>query len=155
MRRRQGGDDDAMPIADHERRFLSAHRRAILVTIAPDGRPRPVPVCFVLADDAAILYTPLDDKPKQTDDPMRIARVRDIERDPRVSILADHWDEEWSRLGWLRAEGRATLLDPGAEQAGAVAALRARYPQYLTHRLDDRPLIRIEIDRVTTWGALD
>ena len=144
-----------MPMTDRERRFLTAQRRAILVTIAPDGRPRPVPVCFVLADDAAVLYTPLDDKPKQTDDPVTMARVRDLQRDPRVSVLADHWDEDWSRLGWLRAEGHATLLDPGVEHASAIAALRAGYRQYLTHRLDDRPLIRIEIDRVTSWGALD
>ena len=144
-----------MPMTDDERRFLARQRRAILVTIAPDGRPRPVPVCFVPADDAAILYTPLDDKPKRTDDPARIARVRDIERDPRVSIMADRWDEDWSRLGWLRADGRAALLEPGPEHAAAVAALRARYPQYLTHRLDDRPLIRIAIDGVTTWGQLD
>ena len=144
-----------MPMTDRERRFLTGQRRAVLVTISRDGRPRPVPVCFVLADDAPILYTPVDDKPKRAADPLAIARVRDIEQDPRVSILADHWDEDWSRLGWLRAEGRATLLGVGPEHAVVVAALRARYPQYLTHRLDDRPIIRIEIDRVVAWGALD
>jgi hypothetical protein len=51
--------------------------------------------------------------------------------------------------------GRASHLDPGPEHATAVAALRATYPQYATHRLDDRPLIRVEIDRVTTWGAIE
>jgi len=145
----------AMALTDPERRFLVVQRRAILVTIAPDARPRPVPICFVLAADAAILYTPLDDKPKATDDPLALARVRDITADPRVAILADRWDEDWSRLAWLRAEGRATLLGPGPEHATAVAALRATYPQYATHRLDDRPLMRVEIDRVTTWGALE
>ena len=145
----------AMALTDPERRFLEAQRRAVLVTVAPDGGPRPVPICFVLAEDAAVLYTPLDDKPKATDDPLELARVRDIAADPRVAILADRWDEDWTRLAWLRAEGRATLLDPGPEHAAAVAALRATYLQYAMHRLDDRPLIRIEIGRVTTWGGLD
>ena len=145
----------AMALTHPERRFLEASRRAVLVTIARDGRPRPVPICFVLAADSTVLYTPLDDKPKATDDPLALARVRDIAADPRVAILADRWDEDWHRLAWLRAEGRASLLDPGPEHATAVAALRATYPQYATHRLDDRPLIRIEIDRVTTWGDLE
>ena len=143
-----------MALTDPQRRFLEAQRRAVLVTVAPDGRPRPVPICFVLAGDASVLYTPLDDKPKANDDPLALARVRDIAADPRVAILADRWDEDWTRLAWLRAEGRATLLDLGSEHAAAVAALRASYPQYATHRLDDRPLILIEIGRVMTWGAL-
>jgi PPOX class probable F420-dependent enzyme len=143
-----------MSLSEPERRFLAAMRRATLVTIAPDGRPRPVPICFVLAADAPVLYTPLDDKPKRTDDPRALARVRDIAADPRVSVLADRWDEDWTRLAWLRAEGRAALLDPGPEHATAVATLRSTYPQYRTHRLDERPLIRIEIDRVTAWGDL-
>ena len=144
-----------MALSDPERRFLIARRRVVLVTIASDGRPRPVPICFVLAPDAPVLFTPLDDKPKRTDDPLALARVRDIRADPRVALLADRWDEDWTRLAWLRAEGRASLLDPGAEHAAAIAALRATYAQYATHALDARPLIRVELGRVTTWGALD
>jgi PPOX class probable F420-dependent enzyme len=145
-----------MTLTDDERRLLSSVRRAVLVTIAPDGRPRPVPICFVLAPDAGVLYTPLDDKPKRTDDPLQLARVRDIARDPRVAILADRWHEDWSHLAWLRAEGRAVVLAPDhGEHATSVAALRATYPQYRTQRLDERPLIRVEIERVTTWGDLD
>jgi PPOX class probable F420-dependent enzyme len=144
-----------MALTDRERRFLESQRRAVLVTVAPDGRPRPVPICFALTGDAGVLYTPLDDKPKSTDDPLTLARVRDIAADPRVMILADRWDEDWNRLAWLRADGRAALLDPGPEHAVAISALRATYPQYARHRLDDRALIRIEIGRVTTWGDLD
>jgi PPOX class probable F420-dependent enzyme len=143
-------------LSDPHRRFLTATRRAVLVTVAADGRPRPVPICFVLDDDGPAVYTPLDDKPKRTDDPLALARVRDISADPRVSILADRWDEDWTRLAWLRADGRGALLMPGpGEHARAVEALRATYPQYEAHRLDDRPLIRIDIERVTTWGDLD
>src|SRR3954464_9600109 len=122
-----------MALTARERRFLESHRRVVLVTVAPDGQPRPIPICFVLADDAAVLYTPLDDKPKAADDPRALARVRDIRRDGRVAILADRWDEDWTRLAWLRAEGGATLLEPGSEHATAIATLRAKHRQYATH----------------------
>jgi PPOX class probable F420-dependent enzyme len=142
-----------------QRAFLASARRAVLATIAPDGRPRLVPICFVVEGDAQpVLYTPIDDKPKRNDDPLALARVRDIAADPRVTVLVDRWDEDWTRLAWLRAEGRATLLEPGAapkEHAVAVAALRAKYFQYATHRLEERPLIRVTLERVTSWGQLD
>ena len=136
-----------------QRTFLGSARRAVLATIAPDGHPRLVPICFVVAGKPPILYTPIDDKAKRTDDPFALARVRDIQADPRVTILVDRWDEDWTRLAWLRWEGRASLLEPGAGQhAAVVAALRARYPQYATHRLEQHPLIRVTFDRVTDWG---
>ncbi|MFL5721400.1 MAG: pyridoxamine 5'-phosphate oxidase family protein, partial [Chloroflexota bacterium] len=116
-----------MALTDPERRFLEARRRVVLVTVAPDGRPRPIPICFTLGDDEAVLYTPLDDKPKTTDDHLALARVRDITADPRVGLLADRWDEDWTGLAWLRAEGRAALLEPGPEHAASLVALRARY----------------------------
>jgi PPOX class probable F420-dependent enzyme len=142
-------------LSDAQRAFLTTARRAVLATIAPDGRPRLVPICFSLAEREPILYTPLDDKPKRSDDPLALARVRDIGSDPRVSVLVDRWDEDWTRLGWLRCDGRAKLLepdDPGGEHDRAVKALRGRYPQYATHRLESRPIIRVTLERVTDWG---
>jgi len=144
------------PGPDPDRRaFVAGARTATLTTVDGAGVPRPVPVCFVLDPDAAVLYTPLDEKPKRTDDPHDLARVRDIEARPEVAVLVDHWDEDWSRLAWVRCSGRATLLEPGDPgHADAVTALRAKYPQYATHRLEDRPIIRIAIDRVSSWGAV-
>jgi PPOX class probable F420-dependent enzyme len=144
-------------LTDAQRAFLEAARRAVLATISPDGRPRLVPICFSLDSAGPILYTPLDDKPKRSGDPLALARVRDIEADPAVSVLVDRWDEDWSRLAWLRMDGRAAILPPSADQpehAAAIAALRARYAQYATHRLEARPLIRIAIERVVDWGPL-
>ena len=141
------------------RRFVADARTATLATIAPDGRPRLVPVCFVLlhleAPDAAVLWTPLDDKPKRSTDSYRLARVRDIAARPEVTLLVDRWSEDWERLAWVRCRGRAALVEPPAspERAAVIAALRAKYPQYDDHRLEDQPLIRIEIDDVTSWGA--
>ena len=141
-----------------ERAFLVGARRAVLATIAPDGQPRLVPICFVLGDALPVLYTPFDDKPKRVADPRRLARVRDLLADPRVSVLVDRWQEDWAGLAWLRCDGTASLLEPGGEGAGehdsAVRSLRAKYPQYLTHLIENRPLIRMEIELATNWGAV-
>ncbi len=139
-----------------ERAFLADARRALLVTITPDGWPRPVPICFVLDPGRQVLYSPIDEKPKTVDDPMRLARVRDLLAEPRVSILVDRWDEDWSRLAWLRIHGRAALLLPedGPEHAAAAASLRTKYPPYASHDLDARPIIRIVLERATSWGPL-
>jgi PPOX class probable F420-dependent enzyme len=111
-----------------QRSFLTAARRGVLATIAPDGLPRSVPFCFVLDPVEPVLWTPIDDKPKRDDDPLALARVRDIETEPRVTVLVDRWDEDWARLAWLRAKGSAQLVLPGATgDAPAIrAALRAK-----------------------------
>ena len=148
------------PILDQARRaFLQEVRRLVLVTIAPTGLPRPVPVCFALAPSPFdVLYTPLDGKPKRAADPHDLARVRDVIARPRVALLADRWDEDWSRLAWLRLEGDARLLEPGgadaAEHDAAAMTLRERYPQYAGHALEGRPIIRVSIRRATGWGSL-
>jgi PPOX class probable F420-dependent enzyme len=144
------------PILDAtERTFVETARRAVLATTDPTGRPRLVPICFMLEPDAATLWTPLDEKPKATSDPMAMARVRDIAERPGVSVLVDRWDEDWARLAWVRLSGEAALVEPGERGHGtAVAALRERYPQYATHALERRPMIRVAITRATSWGDL-
>jgi PPOX class probable F420-dependent enzyme len=138
--------------------FLVAARRAILATVDPDGRPRLVPVCFIVeavADERLRLLTPLDDKPKSTEDKRALARVRDIAARPTVSVLVERWDEDWTRLAWLRLSGQATLLEPADVPGDAVARLRSKYPQYATHDLESSPMIAIDVERATSWGALD
>jgi PPOX class probable F420-dependent enzyme len=152
------------PILDPvERAFLVAQRRATLATMDPAGRPRLVPMCFVVAeaDDRRgrpVLYSPIDEKPKMSPDPRDLHRVRDLLVLPNVTLLVDRWDEDWDRLGWLRLHGIGELLEPQPREreqhAWAVAALRAKYPQYATHRLEERPIIRMVIDRVRAWGNL-
>ena len=141
---------------------MASARRATLATVAPDGRPRLVPVCFALApdDDARgrpILYTPLDEKPKRVGDPHQLARVRDLLVRPDVTLLVDRWDEDWQHLAWLRVHGTAALLEPHAsphdEHAAAVAALRSKYSQYACQNLEGRPLIRVVVDRARAWQA--
>ena len=135
------------------RAFVLAARRASMATIAPAGPPRLVPVCFELVADH--LWIAIDDKPKRSADPMALARVRDVVERPAVSMLVDRWDEDWTRLGWVRIEGQAGIVaarSPGHE--AAIAALRAKYPQYRSHRVEERPAIRVAIERVVTWGVL-
>ena len=157
--RRMPGD----PILDERQRaFAAAARTATLATIAPSGRPRLVPICFVVGDDDNLgrprLYTPLDDKPKRSADPHDLARVQDLLVLPEATLLVDHWSEDWSHLGWLRLDARGILLEPEpherAEHAAAVAALRTKYPQYTSHALEGRPIIRLTIDRALSWGDL-
>lgn len=150
-------DDD--PVLTRTRRnALAGARRAVLATIGPDGGPRLVPICFTLDPARPVLYSPLDEKPKRAG-VYDLARVRDILRDPRVSVLVDTWDEDWSQLAWTRCEGRASLLEPDGPHApehhAAVVALRSKYPQYSTHDLAGRPIIRIELVRATGWVASD
>jgi PPOX class probable F420-dependent enzyme, Rv0121 family len=142
-----------------QRDTLASARRAVLATIAPDGRPRLVPICFVLDQARPVVYSPLDEKPKRVDEPRELARVRDLLRDPRVSVLVDRWDEDWAQLAWLRCHGAASLLEPAGDDAtehrAAVAALRSKYPQYATHDLAGRPIIRIVLERAASWGSLE
>jgi PPOX class probable F420-dependent enzyme len=147
---------------DAERAFLEAARTATLATVAPSGRPRLVPICFVVGDDAPDgrprLYSPLDDKPKRSDDPHDLGRVQDLLVLPEASLLVDRWSEDWDRLAWLRLETRGVLLEPEPhereEHAAAIVALRAKYPQYVGHHLEDRPIIRFMVDRARSWGDL-
>lgn len=142
-----------------QRAFLASARRAVLATLGPAGRPRLVPICFVLAPERPILYSPLDEKPKDVPDPRDLARVRDLLHDPRVTVLVDSWDEAWDRLTWLRCLGMAAVLEPAGDGAGehgaAVVALRKKYPQYETHDLAGRPIIRIVLERARSWAAAD
>ena len=144
-----------------EHAFIAGARRAVLATIRPDGEPRLVPICFVLVDEPddvgrPLIYSPLDDKRKRSADPRQLGRVQDLLVLPSVTLLVDRWSEDWARLGWIRLSGRGQLLEPEprevAEHGLAVAALRAKYPQYLGHALEARPIIRMSIDKVQRWG---
>lgn len=108
---------------------------------------------IVFAWQGRVLYTPLDLKPKRSADPKRLRRVRNILDNPRVAVVIDRYDEDWSRLAFSLLEGRATLVESGAERDAAAEALAAKYPQYGELPLAGRPIVRIEVERVTTWEA--
>jgi PPOX class probable F420-dependent enzyme len=141
-------------------RLLADARRAVLATLRADGTPRLVPLAFAADPDSTplVIYSSLDEKPKSVADVHELARVRDIAARPRVGLLVDRWSEDWRDLEWLRLDGVARLLEPGAgadavEHGRAVELLRARYPQYTTQRLEERPVLRIAVERVAGWSA--
>lgn len=129
--------------------LLGECRVARLGTIASDGRPRIVPVCYAVVGEAVVIA--VDEKPKRGG---RLARLRDIARDARVTLLVDRYEDDWARLAWVRIEGRATVLERGDEHPAALQALRARYPQYGSMGLEALPLIVVTPERVVGWQWL-
>jgi PPOX class probable F420-dependent enzyme len=136
-----------------QRAFVARARRAHLATAARDGAPHVVPVCFALLDDATVVFA-IDDKPKAPG--RKLKRLRNLEQNPRFSLVVDRWDEDWTRLGWVLLAGRGRVLDDPVLRAAAVQALRARYPQYVAMDLDParHAVVALAIERVRAWGDL-
>jgi PPOX class probable F420-dependent enzyme len=131
------------------RALLSGERVARFGTVAPGGQPHLVPVCFVLA--GAVIYHAVDHKPKAT---RRLARLANLAADPRATVLADHYEEDWSALWWVRADGRARVLEDvtAPEATRALDLLAERYAQYREHR-PAGPVIALDVERLTGWTA--
>lgn len=139
-------------LSAEQRAFLDAQRTAILATADASGAPHALPVCF--AADNNTVHIAIDQKPK-TVAARALKRLRNIEANPQVALVADHYDDaDWSRLGWVMVRGRAEILEQGTEHADAQVRLKARYPQYREMVLDALPVIAIRIERVSSWGKL-
>ncbi len=118
-----------------------------LATIDSEGRPHLVPLCFVLEGDR--LYSAVDEKPKRT---KRLKRLENILLHPTVAVLVDHYDEDWSRLWWVRLRGEARVLEDGPERDAALALLLEKYEQYRAEP-PTGPVIAIEIREWREWSA--
>jgi PPOX class probable F420-dependent enzyme len=121
-----------------------------MATVTEDGRPHLVPVTF--AADGDCIYTAVDAKPKSKTTAGGLQRLRNIRADPRVAVLADHYEDDWTSLWWVRADGRAAILDDPQQMAAPIALLTARYPQYRDVR-PPGPVIEIRVERWTGWAA--
>jgi PPOX class probable F420-dependent enzyme len=132
------------------RSFLDACRVGHLATADARAAPHVVPVCFACTDTT--LYITIDAKPKG--DAAGLKRLRNIVANPQAAFIADRYDEDWSRLGWVMLRGAAEILDAGAEHDRAQALLRARYAQYRAMTIEALPVIALRVARVTTWGNL-
>lgn len=130
-------------------RFLRSARTGHLATADAKGRPQVVPVCFVF--DGQAIYSVLDAKPKTT--PLRqLRRVKNILANPQVSLVVDHYEEDWDKLQYILVSGDAELLESGEEWALAIAMLREKYPQYQAMDLDQNPVIKITPVRYSPWS---
>jgi PPOX class probable F420-dependent enzyme len=124
-------------------------RVARLATVGADNRPHLVPISFVLEGD--VLYSAVDRKPKRSPNLKRIENVRS---NPHVSVIVDHYDDDWTQLWWVRLDGRARVLTEGAERERALALLAAKYPQYSADT-PDGPVLAIDIERRRSWAHGD
>ena len=131
-------------------RFLRSARTGHLATADAKGRPQVVPVCFVF--DGQAIYSVLDAKPKTT--PLRqLRRVKNILVNPQVSLVVDHYEEDWDKLQYILVSGDAELLESGEKWALAIAMLREKYPQYQAMDLDQSPVIKIIPVRYSPWSS--
>jgi PPOX class probable F420-dependent enzyme len=133
--------------SDDMRGRVAAARVARLATLGREGAPHLVPFCFALSGE--ILYSAVDQKRKRSS---HLQRFDNVARDPRVSVLIDHYEEDWSKLWWIRLEGRASELETGAEADEALRLLTAKYGQYREHP-PSPPVLRIEVQRWSGWTA--
>ncbi|GID29211.1 TIGR03668 family PPOX class F420-dependent oxidoreductase [Paractinoplanes brasiliensis] len=114
---------------------------ARLATAGPDG-PHLVPIVFALLGDRIVFA--VDGKPKRS---RALKRLANIAADPRVSVLADHYEPDWSRLWWVRADGTARVLEAYGE---ALEALKERYPRY-RESPPAGPFVEITVERWSEW----
>lgn len=147
--------DAVARLSDVERRFIETQRVGRLATVDHWGEPFVVPVCYAHAYDGARFYTPIDEKPKQRDRPLK--RVRNIQETGRAALVIDRYDDaDWSRLAWVLIRGRAAIMQPDdPEHAEAVSLMRARYPQYATMALEVALVITLTPEHIRSWGALE
>lgn len=132
--------------AHQARARFAAARVARLATVTTAGRPHIVPIVFAVAGDT--VYTAVDAKPKST---TALRRLANIGANPEVAVLADFYDENWSRLWWVRADGVARTVT-GDEQRRGLELLTARYSVYVTQP-PPGPVLTIEVTRWSGWAA--
>lgn len=141
-----------MELNDAAREFLDVHAVAHLATAGADGAPHVVPLCYARLGDR--LYFVADDKPKRRG-PRALKRLANIAANPRVALVVDDYDADWSRLAYLLVHLDAAIVDDDAEYASALAALRERYPQY--HRMPlqraTHPIVRMTPRRWHLWRS--
>ncbi|WP_348536884.1 TIGR03668 family PPOX class F420-dependent oxidoreductase [Nocardia carnea] len=126
-------------------RFADA-RVARLATVTPEGRPHLVPIVFAVAGNT--IYTAVDAKPKST---TALRRLANITANPEVAVLADFYDEDWTRLWWVRADGVAAIVAGERARIG-IEQLTVRYPVY-RHQPPPGPVLAFEVTRWAGWSA--
>jgi PPOX class probable F420-dependent enzyme len=130
--------------AQARERFARA-KVARLASVGADGAPHIVPIVFALAGET--VYSVVDEKPKRS---VRLRRLENLRERPAAALLADHYEDDWTALWWVRADGRARVLDPGDPEAvRAIAQLAARYPQQRAAGA----VLAVDVERWSGWAA--
>ncbi|MGD0381170.1 MAG: TIGR03668 family PPOX class F420-dependent oxidoreductase [Acidimicrobiales bacterium] len=132
--------------ARRARRRLTSARVGYLATVTVDNRAHVVPCCFALDDET--VYSAVDDVKAKSTPALR--RFQNIRANGAVSLLVDHYDEDWATLWWVRVDGEGRVVDDGVERDRAVDLLAAKYEQYRSAR-PPGPVLAIAIDRWRMW----
>lgn len=136
-----------MKLGEQEARARLADMPVVRLATADEvGQPHIVAATFVLEGDS--IFTAVDSKPKGSRD---LKRVRNIRANPRVSVLADHYEDDWTQLWWARADGTAVVLEDEEEMARPIGLLQGKYWQYKENR-PGGPVIAVTVDRWTGWA---
>ena len=135
-----------MQMAELRRRFASS-AVARLATVRPDGAPHVVPVVFTLAEN--MVYSAVDAKPKRTS---RLQRLANVRVEPRCALLVDHYEDDWSRLWWVRVDGTAVVVDEPPATHPGLAALGERHPQY-REQPPTGPLLVVTVRQWSGWSS--
>jgi PPOX class probable F420-dependent enzyme len=116
-----------------------------LATVTVQGRPHIVPCCFALVD--GMIYSAVDGKPK-SGRPLR--RLANLAANGAFALLVDHYDDDWSRLWWVRVDGHGRIVDDGGERSEAIRLLTDKYAQYRAVPIPG-PVVALEIEAWTSW----
>lgn len=130
-----------------QRRFRQA-RIARLATTRGSGHPHLVPVCFAFDGDRVV--TAVDEKPKTTP---ALQRFENVRAQPRVSLLVDFWDEDWTQLWWVRVDGTARVAESGDDLDRALTALTSKYRGQYGLRSPTGPAIIVDVQHWRGWTA--
>jgi len=141
-----------LPIEPRVASFLTAARVGHLATADAEGAPHNVPLCFWF--DGARFYFAIDEKPKSKKG-LALKRMRNIAANPRVALVIDHYEEDWTQLGYVLIRGTARVVDDPQEYMLALRHLRDKYVQYraMTMLPETNPIVRIDPAHVHAWGA--
>lgn len=136
-----------MPMTEEQCRARFAEASVLrLATADADGRPHLVPATFAVDGDTVAVA--VDHKPKRH---TNLKRLRNIEENPAVALLVDHYEDDWDRLWWVRADGAARVL--ANEDAHALVDLLVdKYAQYRETR-PAGPVIEITVSRWSGWSS--
>ncbi|HXR71301.1 TIGR03668 family PPOX class F420-dependent oxidoreductase [Actinocrinis sp.] len=132
--------------AEHARERFADSPVAVLGTTDEDGIPHLVPVTYLVSGDK--VFIAIDGKPKRSQD---LKRLRNIAANPRVCLLAQRYDDDWTRLWWARADGTACIVEPDDVSFGVFGGLAERYPWYRTNP-PDGPVIVVTVDKWSGWS---
>jgi PPOX class probable F420-dependent enzyme len=138
-----------VPALDEQtcRRLVAEAGVGRLATVTAAGRPHVVPCCFALV--GSTICSVVDAKPKST---TALRRLDNVRANPAAALLVDHYEDDWSRLWWVRVDGAARVVEYVDEYELAIDALVAKYRQYREDR-PTGPLLALSTDRWTGWAA--